>query len=129
MMRLHWRDRLIMAAPLAVIGLLALAPVVEEGPTLCPFAICTGMACPGCGMTRAAAQLLRGDFGAAMTLHPLVPVIGLQLIAGWVWYLLRRAGRAQPMSNRTLNVTLIATSLALLGVWVARLLSGTLPAV
>lgn len=128
-MRVHWRDRLIIAAPLAVVGLLALAPVIEDGPTLCPFAICTGMACPGCGMTRAAAQLLRGDFGAAMTFHPLVPLIALQLVAGWVWYLLNRAGRADPVSNRALNVMLIATSLALLGVWLARILSGTLPAV
>ncbi|HUF16262.1 MAG TPA: DUF2752 domain-containing protein [Acidimicrobiia bacterium] len=128
-MRVHWRDRLIIAAPVAVVGLLALAPVIEDGPTLCPFAICTGMACPGCGMTRAAAQLLRGDFGAAMTFHPLVPLIALQLVAGWVWYLLNRAGRADPVSNRALNVMLIATSLALLGVWLARILSGTLPAV
>jgi hypothetical protein len=128
-MRVHWRDRLIIAAPLAVVGLLALAPAIEDGPTLCPFAICTGMACPGCGMTRAAAQLLRGDFGAAMTFHPLAPLIALQLVAVWVWYLLHRAGRANPVSNRVLNVMLIATSLALLGVWLARILSGTLPAV
>ena len=128
-MRVHWRDRLILAAPLAVVGLLALAPAIEDGPTLCPFAICTGMACPGCGMTRAAAQLLRGDFGAAMTFHPLAPLIALQLVAVSVWYLLHRAGRANPVSNRVLNVMLIATSLALLGVWLARILSGTLPAV
>jgi hypothetical protein len=124
-----WRDRLILAAPfLGVLLLLAVSPS-NDGPTFCPFALCTGTACPGCGMTRAAASLIRGDVGGAMTLHPLVPLIGLQLVAGWVWYVLRRRGRIQPLSNRALNAILIVTALALLGVWAARLSSGTLPPV
>ena len=67
-MTLTRKDRLVLLSPLAVFGVFALVPMVEDGPTICPFALTTGMACPGCGMTRAAAQLLRGDLGAAMTL-------------------------------------------------------------
>lgn len=124
-----WRDRLVLAAPLGVIGLLAAVDPGDEGPTVCPFALCTGMACPGCGMTRAASHLIRGDIGTALGYHPLVPLITLLLVGGWAWYLLRRAGRARPLSARWVNTILIATGVMLLGVWVARLLSGTLPPV
>lgn len=121
------RDRVLLLSPLAVVGALALAPVVEKGPTLCPFALCTGMACPGCGMTRAASRLLRGDLTTAISLHPLVPLIAFLGVAGWIWYVLRRAGRVQPLSTPVLNGILTATLLALLAVWILRLATGTLP--
>jgi hypothetical protein len=124
-----WRDRLIMVAPFLGVIFLALVTPSEDGPTICPFALCTGTACPGCGMTRAAASLIRGDVSAAMSYHPLVPVVTMQILAGWVWFALRRSGRVPPMSARTLNATLIGTLVALLAVWVARLVTGTLPAV
>ena len=124
-----WRDRLILTAPFVGALLLLMVSPTEDGPTFCPFALCTGTACPGCGMTRAASSLIRGDFGGAMALHPLVPFIGFQLAVGWVWYLLRRRDRVRPLSNRVLNAILIATALALVTVWVTRLLSGTLPPV
>jgi len=123
------RHRLILWSPLAVIGGLLAAPLSEDGPTICPFALSTGMACPGCGMTRAASALVRADLGAAVAFHPLIPAVALLAATGWAWYLLRRAGRVQPMSNRMLNGILIATALALVSVWLARLLAGTLPAV
>lgn len=124
-----WRDRIILAAPLFGIGLLLAVSPDSEGPTFCPFALCTGTACPGCGMTRAGSALLRGDVSGALTLHPLVFLIGLQLAVGWGYYVLRRSGRARPLSTRTLNATLIATVLALVIVWAIRLLTGTLPPV
>jgi hypothetical protein len=123
------RDRLILLSPLAVIGVLTVARGFEDTPTMCPFALATGMACPGCGMTRAAGQLLRGDFGAAIAYHPLVPAIALLTAVGWGWFVLRRTGRVQPMSNRALNGVLIATALALVAVWVIRLATGSLPPV
>ncbi len=124
-----WRDRLILIAPLVGVALLSIFAPSEDGPTICPFALCTGMACPGCGMTRAASSLIRGDLDGALGYHPLVLVVGAQMMLGWVWFALRRAGRVQPLSNRSLNVILTATAVALLAVWVARLLTGTLPPV
>lgn len=125
----HWRDRLILAAPaLGFVFLMAVSPGVV-GPTICPFALFTGTACPGCGMTRAGAALLRGDFTTAMTLHPVAPLIAVELIAGWVWYVLRRSGKVPPLQTRTVNVILIATGVVLLAVWAFRLSNGTLPPV
>ena len=124
-----WRDRLVLTAPLAVIGLLAMAKPVGSGVTVCPFALITGVACPGCGMTRAASSLIRGDLTNALGYHPLVPLIALLAVGGWAWYLLRRSGRVQPLPTRWMNTVLIVTGVMLLGVWGARLLSGTLPPV
>ena len=124
-----WRDRLLLAAPLAVIALLASLRPVDDGVTVCPFALITGMACPGCGMTRAASSLIRGDLSTALGYHPLVPLIAILLVGGWAWYLLRRSGRVQPLPTRWVNSILIVTGVMLLGVWAARLLSGTLPPV
>lgn len=123
------RDRLILLSPLAAIGILAVTPAIEDGPTVCLFALCTGMACPGCGMTRAASRLLRGDLASAVSLHPLVPAIALLAVGGWGWFTLRKAGKVQPISNRLLNGILIATFVALMAVWIARLATGTLPPV
>jgi hypothetical protein len=123
------RHRLILWSPVAIIAALLAAPLSDEGPTICPFALSTGMACPGCGMTRAASALVRADLGAAVAFHPLIPAVALLGVTGWAWYLLRRTGRVQAMSNRVLNGILIAMALALVGVWLTRLLTGTLPAV
>lgn len=128
-MILTGRDRLILLSPVAVVGFLAIGPVFEDGQTMCPFALGTGLACPGCGMTRAASMLFRGDFAAAVTLHPLIPMIALLAVGGWVWFALRKAGMVPPMSSRLLNGMLIVTLAALVLVWVARLLAGTLPPV
>lgn len=124
-----WRDRLILAAPVAAIGFLAILSPSDDGPTVCPFALCTGMACPGCGMTRAASHLIRGNLTTALGYHPLVPLIAAMSIVGWVWYLLRRSGRARTLPTRWVNAILIVTGVMLLGVWVARALTGTLPPV
>lgn len=39
----------------------------------CVFASTTGLPCPGCGMTRATAALLKGQWGPAMNYHPFSP--------------------------------------------------------
>lgn len=124
-----WRDRLILVAPfLGPLLLLGLHPG-DDGPTLCPFALLTGMACPGCGMTRAMSHLVQGDFRVALDYHPLVFVISVQLLGAWVWFILRRTGKVGPMSPRAFNVILIGTGIMLLGVWILRALNGTLPPV
>lgn len=101
----------------------------EDGPTICPFALMTGTACPGCGITRAASALIRGDVGTAIDYHPLVLLMATLAIGGWAWFLMVRSGRARPLTGRTINAVLIATGVLLVGVWVARLVSGTLPPV
>jgi hypothetical protein len=80
-------------------------------------------------MTRAASSLIRGDFSTALGYHPLVPLIAVLSIGGWAWFLLRRSGRVEPLPAKWVNTILILTGVMLVGVWAARLLSGTLPPV
>lgn len=124
-----WRTRALYAAPfMAALFLMMWAPS-EDGPTICPFAIATGTACPGCGMTRAMGYLARGDLTAALTYHPLVMLVAIQGVAGWAWLVLRKSERIKPMPTRLLNAILIGTAVSLLAVWVLRAAAGTLPPV
>jgi hypothetical protein len=114
--------------PVAVFGALTLFTPTDDGPTLCPFALITGTACPGCGMTRAFAWLLRGDLSSAMTYHPLAPLVAAELLLIGGWWLARRMGRA-PDLGRLASVVMAATAVLLLSVWIVRWASGTLPPV
>ena len=49
--------------------------------SLCPSVVLTGLPCPGCGLTRAAFAVLRGDFLRAWELHPFIFVIGIYIVA------------------------------------------------
>lgn len=123
------RHRFFLLAPFAAVALLAVFTPSDDGPTVCPFALTTGTACPGCGLTRAASYMVKGDLGTAFFYHPLVPLIALQLVGAWVWYLLRRSGRVEPMSQRMLNTVLIGTTVLFLAVWAIRFALDSLPPV
>lgn len=120
--------RVWMLGPLALVFLLWWTPT-DQGPTICPFALLTGHACPGCGMTRAMAYLVRGDFDQALLYHPLAPVLALMGIAGLVWWIGRRRGNWPALSVKTINVALSIAGVLLLGVWLTRIATGTLPPV
>ena len=59
----------------------------------CPFKELTGLPCLGCGSTRAALALLRGDVGAALGANPLAALGGILFVAGGflapLWAVLR----------------------------------------
>ena len=97
-------------------------------PELCMTKRWTGLGCPGCGMTRAFAWLLRGDLSQALTYHPLAPLIALELLLLGGWWLARRFGRA-PELGRLGTAVLAVTAALLLLVWIVRWASGTLPPV
>jgi hypothetical protein len=48
----------------------------------CLFRLLTGHACPGCGLTHALGDLLRGDAAAAWSANPLIFV----LLPAGLWY-------------------------------------------
>ncbi len=123
------REKLLPVAPLLLIGALVAVPVAGDGPTVCPWALCTGTACPGCGLTRAAANLLRGDMATAMTYHPLVPLIAAQALLAWGYVMGRRLGVVPALGQRTIQILLAGTAVLLVAVWVIRLTTGTLPPV
>ena len=67
----------------------------------CPLLLLTGLQCPLCGMTRAAASLLRLDFAAAFAYHALWPLAVAYFlwiaIADAVFYV--RYGEARALPN------------------------------
>lgn len=52
----------------------------------CPIRFFTGVACPGCGMSRALLALLKFDFSLAFEMHPLVFLLPVAVII----YFIRR---------------------------------------
>lgn len=124
-----WRRRLFLAGPPLGLLLLAVLSPSDDGPTFCPFALCTGTACPGCGMTRAASAFLHGDLALALAYHPLVPLLLTQGVVAWGWYALQRRRLVAAPRRLLVNAVLIGTTVALIAVWVFRLVNGTLPPV
>jgi hypothetical protein len=45
----------------------------------CPIFAATGVPCPGCGLTRATMQLLRGDIVSSLQTHAFAPVLFVAL--------------------------------------------------
>jgi hypothetical protein len=73
-------------AALAYTGVVvqAVHPIFREnGATLCPFRMVTGIPCPGCGMGHALFFALRGDFAGSFRSHPL----GIPLLVLWTAWL------------------------------------------
>lgn len=65
----------------AVAALAVGSSAVDELPVLCLFRRCTGGYCPGCGGSRAAVALLRGDVAGSWAHHPWVLLLVLQAVA------------------------------------------------
>ncbi|HEV2852457.1 MAG TPA: DUF2752 domain-containing protein [Thermoanaerobaculia bacterium] len=86
--------------------------------------------CPGCGMTRAFAHLAKGEWGAALALHPLAPAVALEMVLGWIaWGVAAVSGR--PLRSLRLPVRiealLVVNAAALCALWLGRAATGTLP--
>ncbi|MBI3945364.1 MAG: DUF2752 domain-containing protein [Armatimonadetes bacterium] len=58
---------------------------VQQGPILCPMHGVFGLPCPGCGLTRAFAALMRADVAAALRLNALsIPLFAFLVAASAV---------------------------------------------
>lgn len=121
--------RWINAAPLAIVAFLAMWTPSDDGLTLCPFALATGTACPGCGMSRALAWLVRGDLVTSVGYHPLAPLLAAMAVIAFVWRIgqVKMGWRAPPAA--LINTALIGFGVMLMVVWAIRMASGTLPPV
>ncbi len=61
----------VLLSAMALLWLAAACLLTPDGlTTVCPFRLATGLPCPACGSTRAAAAILRGNFGEALRLNP-----------------------------------------------------------
>lgn len=84
----------------------------------CPFRLLTGLDCPGCGGTRAAHALSRGDLARALD-HNLMTVSLLPLLAyGWWRWLLEGFGRGVRFELGHRQASLLTA--AVLSFWVLR---------
>jgi hypothetical protein len=127
---------LLWVAPVVAIGALAAwNPNARSGPVLCPFRRCTGVACPGCGLTRALGALVRGNLDTALRLHPLVLLVAVDAFALWVAALVRQhrptrwATNATSAGSRSSRLTMAVVTLQALlfiAVWGIRLADGSI---
>ena len=122
---LHW----LAFAPVGAVALMTMASPSDEGPTLCPVALVTGVACPGCGMSRAVGWLLRGDLERSVGYHPLAPLVLTIGLVAVVWALGWRFGGWKVPRTTLVSAGSVVFGVLLVAVWVARLLNGTLPPV
>ncbi len=119
-------------SPWARIGLGAAAFVTagltassDDGIVLCPFRRCTGGYCPGCGMTRSAGKLIRGDVLGSWHHHPFL-MLGLvqAVVVGSLW---ATGSRWWHEIERHQAWLLGANAALLAGIWLARMGSGDIP--
>ena len=80
-------------------------------------------------MTRALGYLARGELGAAVTLHPLAPLVAAEIVAGWLVLGLVVHGKGSPPGRWWLERCLAASGFFLLAVWMGRLAIGDLNAI
>lgn len=99
---------------------------MHPGPRLCLFERATGVACPACGLTRAAALAAHGRFAAAVALHPALPILALEAGLAWLVWGARLATGRRLLAGWEAPVAL-ATAAGLVALWLVRLATGTLP--
>jgi hypothetical protein len=101
-----------------VVTAILLAPI-----RLCLVASLFHVPCPGCGMTRAALALLRGDFGRAFSFHPLaivlVPFVGAIFARQIMCYVRTGNAWSKPLP-RWIEPVAAGLVVLLVGVWIAR---------
>ena len=112
------------ATTVAVVGAAALGAAcvfspsgVESGPPLCPFAVMTGLPCPGCGLTRSWVAFMHGDVGSAFTFNVFGPVFlvltAVTVVAATITLVRRRGAPLADWRDRVLG----PVGAVLLGVW------------
>jgi hypothetical protein len=88
----------------------------------CPIRALLGVACPGCGLTRALLLCLQGDFATSLDLHPLAPALLLQaIILSTAWFAVRARPTQAAWLKSIMSRLAKLNCLALFAVWIYRL--------
>lgn len=99
-------------------------------PTVCTFKIATGMACPGCGVTRSLVAATNGYIAEAVRWHlfgPLALFLGGALSLYSLMAAVTRRGFILPVDHPRFTLMVVLGFSSLLVYWVIRLLTGTAP--
>ena len=97
-------------------------PSEEAAQSICFLRQVTEIPCPGCGMTRGIAALLKCDLTKAVQEHPLSPLFVLEVCLAWIWWGLVAAGRLRLPSSCVINRFLVLQAGLLVVVWGYRLI-------
>ncbi|MBI2213207.1 MAG: DUF2752 domain-containing protein [Acidobacteria bacterium] len=114
----------------ALLAVAVVAWLAALGPgetTICLFRHWTGVPCPGCGVTRSIAALVRGDVSRAFHLHPLAPIAAAEAGILWVGWGVSLFSRRRGLDESRLALVLLANFAAFVALWVVRVATGTLP--
>lgn len=118
------------ATGVALVALAVLAAswdfAARPGPIVCGFRRLTGIGCPGCGLTRAAALAARGSFAESFAVHPALPLLAGEMALAWLLWG-ERALTGRRRRARWAAPVAIATAVALVALWIVRLGLGRLP--
>ncbi len=113
---------------LAVAGVWAVdAGGTDDGAGLCIFRRCTGGYCPGCGMTRSARHLTRGQFAASWQDHPIILLVAIQAAVAAVLFAVVRPLRSRLGSPRAIAVAAVVNGTLRVVIWAVRLADGSIP--
>lgn len=112
-----------------VLGLFLAAAVGasdDDGPVLCVFRRGSGGYCPGCGLTRSAGMLIRGDLGGSWARHPYLALLSGQLVAMGLALGLDRK-RVRTLLGRHATTIITGNAALMLGIWAWRIAAGAIP--
>jgi hypothetical protein len=102
-------------------------PSGDPATALCLSRRLLHLPCPGCGLTRAFAALAKGEWAAALRLHPLAPVLALEVVLGWLAWGMALAARRPFRLPAGMDTLTLAHAAVLLALWLGRAATGTLP--
>ena len=116
----------------SLVGAIALGALVigadsDDGVALCPFRRCTGGYCPGCGATRAANRLVRGDVRASWSHHPWVVFAAAQVVVFAAMLAMTTPAARAARTRRTALPLLVANTGLLVVIWLVRRSTGAIP--
>ena len=125
------RPRIIAFAGLtAVLALGAVWEPSDTGIPTCAMRLSTGMPCPGCGMTRGLAALLKGRTDDSFRYHAFAPIVTVLAIGAWAALglgFLTGKNYLPNLNARGMTIVLITFIASFLAYWIYRMILGEVP--
>lgn len=112
-----------------VFGLLLTAWTPSGDPRhgICLYRRLLDLPCPGCGLTRGLAHLAKGEWLAALELHPLAPLVALDGLVLWLFWGLWAWGRLAAPPLPVVTAVVLGQTALFVALWLGRTATGWLP--